>query len=132
LAGIGHRTAQGHRPLTDPTAHGGRARTLSTSSSLPYRATASPAGHRHRLGPERIAQAWAELMKRLGYTRYVAQGETGARRSRARWRASGLGTARDPHQLAGDRAARGGRGAWPAGPCRRDSPTRNVPCSKRS
>ena len=25
-------------------------------------------------GPDRIAQAWAELMKRLGYTRYVAQG----------------------------------------------------------
>ena len=25
-------------------------------------------------GPERIARAWAELMKRLGYTRYVAQG----------------------------------------------------------
>ena len=24
--------------------------------------------------PERIARAWAELMKRLGYTRYVAQG----------------------------------------------------------
>ena len=25
-------------------------------------------------GPDRIARAWAELMKRLGYTRYVAQG----------------------------------------------------------
>ena len=25
-------------------------------------------------GPERMARAWAELMKRLGYTRYVAQG----------------------------------------------------------
>ena len=25
-------------------------------------------------GPERIGRAWAELMKRLGYTRYVAQG----------------------------------------------------------
>ena len=24
--------------------------------------------------PDRIARAWAELMKRLGYTRYVAQG----------------------------------------------------------
>jgi pimeloyl-ACP methyl ester carboxylesterase len=29
---------------------------------------------RPRLDPERIARAWAELMKRLGYTRYVAQG----------------------------------------------------------
>ena len=25
-------------------------------------------------GPARVAQAWAELMPRLGYTRYVAQG----------------------------------------------------------
>ena len=25
-------------------------------------------------GPIRIARAWAELMRRLGYTRYVAQG----------------------------------------------------------
>ena len=25
-------------------------------------------------GPDRIARAWAALMKRLGYTRYVAQG----------------------------------------------------------
>jgi pimeloyl-ACP methyl ester carboxylesterase len=25
-------------------------------------------------GPERVGRAWAELMKRLGYTRYVAQG----------------------------------------------------------
>src|SRR5207237_459762 len=25
-------------------------------------------------GPERIARAWTELMKRIGYTRYVAQG----------------------------------------------------------
>src|SRR5262249_42840483 len=25
-------------------------------------------------GPPRIARAWAELMKRLGYTKYVAQG----------------------------------------------------------
>ena len=25
-------------------------------------------------GPERMARAWAELMKRLGYSRYVAQG----------------------------------------------------------
>lgn len=25
-------------------------------------------------GPDRIARAWAELMERLGYTRYVAQG----------------------------------------------------------
>ena len=27
-----------------------------------------------RLGPDRIASAWTELMRRLGYTRFVAQG----------------------------------------------------------
>ncbi len=35
----------------------------------------------------RIAQAWAELMDRLGYTRYVAQGATSAPPSRTRWAA---------------------------------------------
>ena len=29
---------------------------------------------RARLGPRRIGEAWAELMRRLGYNRYVAQG----------------------------------------------------------
>jgi len=30
--------------------------------------------HRARVDPARIARAWIGLMKRLGYTRYVAQG----------------------------------------------------------
>jgi pimeloyl-ACP methyl ester carboxylesterase len=35
--------------------------------------------------PERVARAWAELMRRLGYTRYVAQGgDIGAPVSAAR------------------------------------------------
>src|SRR5918994_1978199 len=41
-------------PLTDPTAHGGKAEDAWEAA--------------------RTAQAWAELMARLGYTRYVAQG----------------------------------------------------------
>ena len=62
-------------PLTDPTAHGGRAEDAFdlVLPSLPgYGFSGQPtevgwdAGH--------IAQAWAELMNRLGYTRYVAQG----------------------------------------------------------
>jgi pimeloyl-ACP methyl ester carboxylesterase len=62
-------------PLTDPTAHGGRAEDAFdlVLPSLPgYGFSAEPA----ELGwnPGRIAQAWAELMHRLGYTRYVAQG----------------------------------------------------------
>jgi pimeloyl-ACP methyl ester carboxylesterase len=62
-------------PLTDPTAHGGRAEDafdLVLPSLAGYGFSAAPA----EVGwnPGRIAQAWAELMRRLGYTRYVAQG----------------------------------------------------------
>ena len=32
-------------------------------------------------GPEHIARAWAELMKRLGYDRYVARAAIGAGKS---------------------------------------------------
>jgi pimeloyl-ACP methyl ester carboxylesterase len=62
-------------PLTDPTAHGGRAEDAFhlVLPSLPgYGFSSEPA----EVGwnPDRVAQAWAELMRRLGYTRYVAQG----------------------------------------------------------
>jgi pimeloyl-ACP methyl ester carboxylesterase len=62
-------------PLTDPTSHGGRAEDAFdlVVPSLPgYGFSAEPA----EVGwdPGRVAQAWAELMRRLGYTRYVAQG----------------------------------------------------------
>ena len=61
-------------PLTDPTAYGGTAKDAFdlVLPSLPgYGFSASQRG---RLGPGRVAHAWAELMHRLGYTRYVAQG----------------------------------------------------------
>jgi pimeloyl-ACP methyl ester carboxylesterase len=62
-------------PLTDPTAHGGSAADAFdlVLPSLPgYGFSAEPA----EVGwdPGHVAQAWAELMRRLGYTRYVAQG----------------------------------------------------------
>jgi pimeloyl-ACP methyl ester carboxylesterase len=62
-------------PLTDPTAHGGSAADAFhlVLPSLPgYGFSGEPA----ELGWDsaRIARAWAELMERLGYTRYVAQG----------------------------------------------------------
>jgi pimeloyl-ACP methyl ester carboxylesterase len=62
-------------PLTDPTAHGGRAEDafdLVLPSLAGYGFSAAPT----EVGwnPGRMAQAWAELMRRLGYTRYVAQG----------------------------------------------------------
>jgi len=62
-------------PLTNPTAHGGRAEDAFdvVIPSLPgYGFSGRPAGA--GWDPDRIARAWAELMKRLGYTRYVAQG----------------------------------------------------------
>ncbi len=62
-------------PLTDPTAHGGRAEDAFdlVLPSLPgYGFSDQPT--EVGWGAGRIAQAWAELMKRLGYTRYVAQG----------------------------------------------------------
>ena len=62
-------------PLTDPTAHGGRAEDAFdvVIPSLPgYGFSGKPTGT--GWDPDHIARAWAELMKRLGYTRYVAQG----------------------------------------------------------
>jgi pimeloyl-ACP methyl ester carboxylesterase len=62
-------------PLTDPTAHGGRAEEAFdlVLPSLPgYGFSGEPTELGWNVG--RIAQAWAELMHRLGYTRYVAQG----------------------------------------------------------
>src|ERR1700716_2922716 len=62
-------------PLTDPTAHGGRAEDAfpPVLPSLPgYGFSDEPT--ELGWGPIRIGQAWAELMRRLGYTRYVAQG----------------------------------------------------------
>ena len=62
-------------PLTDPTAHGGKAEDAFdvVIPSLPgYGFSGKPTVT--GWDPEHIARAWAELMKRLGYTRYVAQG----------------------------------------------------------
>src|SRR5262249_45411247 len=62
-------------PLTDPTAHGGSAADAFdvVIPSMPgYGFSGKPTGT--GWGPEHIARVWAELMKRLGYTRYVAQG----------------------------------------------------------
>ena len=62
-------------PLTDPTAHGGRAEDafdLVLPSIPGYGFSGEPT--EVGWGPARVAPAWAELMHRLGYTRYVAQG----------------------------------------------------------
>ncbi len=62
-------------PLTDPTSHGGTAEDAFhlVLPSLPgYGFSGEPTELGWNTG--RIARAWAELMDRLGYTRYVAQG----------------------------------------------------------
>ena len=62
-------------PLADPTAHGGRpedAFDLVLPSMPGYGFSGKPASA--GWDPDHIARAWSELMRRLGYTRYVAQG----------------------------------------------------------
>lgn len=62
-------------PLTNPTAHGGNASDAFdvVIPSLPgYGYSGKPTTH--GWGPGRIARAWVTLMKRLGYTKFVAQG----------------------------------------------------------
>src|SRR5262245_8354560 len=62
-------------PLVDPTAHGGSASDAFdvVIPSIPgYGFSGKPTAT--GWGPEHIARAWVELMKRLGYTKFVAQG----------------------------------------------------------
>jgi pimeloyl-ACP methyl ester carboxylesterase len=62
-------------PLTNPTAHGGSASDafhLVIPSMPGYGFSGKPTSP--GWDPTRIARAWIVLMKRLGYTRYVAQG----------------------------------------------------------
>ena len=62
-------------PLVNPTAHGGKAEDAFdvVIPSIPgYGFSGKPTGT--GWDPSQIARAWAELMKRLGYTHYVAQG----------------------------------------------------------
>jgi pimeloyl-ACP methyl ester carboxylesterase len=62
-------------PLANPTAHGASASDAFhvVIPSMPgYGFSGKPTST--GWGPERMGRAWAELMKRLGYTRFVAQG----------------------------------------------------------
>jgi pimeloyl-ACP methyl ester carboxylesterase len=62
-------------PLTDPTEHGATAADAFhvVIPSMPgYGFSGKPTNT--GWGPERMGRAWAELMARLGHTRYVAQG----------------------------------------------------------
>ena len=62
-------------PLTNPTAHGGKASdafhvVVPSMPGYGYSGKPTTTGW----GPDRIARAWVKLMKRLGYERFVAQG----------------------------------------------------------
>jgi pimeloyl-ACP methyl ester carboxylesterase len=62
-------------PLTDPTAHGGRAEdafhlVLPTYPGYGWSGKPTAKGW----GPDHVARAWDTLMQRLGYSRYVSQG----------------------------------------------------------
>ena len=62
-------------PLTDPTAHGGKAEDafhLVLPTYPGYGFSGKPKGT--NWGPDHVARAWHELMQRLGYQRYVSQG----------------------------------------------------------
>jgi hypothetical protein len=73
-------------PLTDPTAHGGAAEDA-FDLVLPSLPGFGFSGQPSELGwdPGRVGRAWAELMKRLGYNRYVAQGGDIGATSLTRW-----------------------------------------------
>src|SRR5947199_3955124 len=96
-------------PLTDPTAHGGRAEDAFdlVLPSLPgYGFSGEPM--EGGWGPDRIARAWAELMNRLGYTRYVAQGgDQGANVTDAMGRLAPTGLVGGPLTLPGSFRAAG-------------------------
>ena len=121
-------------PLTNPTAHGGRAEDA-FDVVIPSMPGYGFSGRPTDTGwdPDRIARAWAELMKRLGYTHYVAQGgDWGSPVSSAMARQAPPGLlgihinlpATVPPEVAAVLAA--------AGPRRRDSPKRNARRSTRS
>ena len=75
-------------PLTNPTAHRGRAEdafdlVIPSMPGYGFSGKHTTAGW----NPFRIEAAWDTLMKRLGYTHYGHKAATGARRFQRRWRA---------------------------------------------
>jgi len=114
-------------PLTDPTAHGASATDAFhvVVPSMPgYGFSGKPTST--GWGPERMGRAWAALMGRLGYRRYVAQGGDWVRPSSTRSACRHLRdcsastpTCRPPFRLASTRLL------WPATRHRMVSQPRN-------
>ena len=85
--------------LTNPNAHGASASdafdvVIPSMPGYGFSGKPTSAGW----GPERIARAWNELMKRLGYKKYVAQGGDWGAVVVDMMHAGAAGTARHPHQ----------------------------------
>ena len=116
-------------PLTDPTAHGGTAADAFhvVIPSLPgYGFSGKPTAPGWT--PITIAQAWATLMQRLGYTKYVAQGgDWGNAVSEVMALQQPQGIARHPHQHGGHGSGQHLEGArLPRGAARRSRPPTNA------
>jgi hypothetical protein len=118
-------------PLTDPTAHGGAAEDAFhlVIPSLPgYGFSARPGTT--GWDPDRTARAWAELMRRLGYTRTSRRVEIGGRWSPRRWGDRRRQDCSASTSTCRRRSRPRWRRRWPAlGPCRRTCRSRNGPWS---
>ena len=134
LAGLGVRAAQDRRSAhrsRPPMAE--RAKTPSISSCRRCLATASPASRRTPAGVPTASRAWAELMKRLGYTRYVAQGgDWGSPVSSAMARQAPPACSASTSTCRRSCRPRWPRRSLPADLHRRDYPRRNARRSTRS
>jgi pimeloyl-ACP methyl ester carboxylesterase len=121
-------------PLTDPTKFGGKPEDAFdvVIPSLPgfgFSGRPTETGW----GPERIAKAWDVLMKRLGYTRYVAQGgDWGSAIVQAMGRQAPAGLLGIHTNLPSTVPADVAPVLVLAGPHPPDSPTRKRPCSNLS
>ena len=110
-------------PLTNPTAHGASASDafhLVIPSMPGYGFSGKPTTT--GWGPDRIARAWIVLMKRLGYTKFVAQGGDWGAGVCTAGRAGASGTARHSHQLPWHHSCRHRQGA----PGRRSAAVRSL------
>jgi hypothetical protein len=102
-------------PLTDPTKYGGPGRgCLRRRDSVPARLRLSERPTQAGWGLDRIGSPWAILMKRLGYTHYVAQGGDGGGRRRGNGPTGASGPARHPNTglSVESRSAREGRTSY--------------------
>ena len=99
-------------PLTNPTAHGGeRFRRLPPGDSIDAGLRVFGKPTTTGWDPPRIARAWIVLMKRLGYTKFVAQGGDWGSPSRRDGQTGAAGIAWHPRQPARRCSARDHKGA---------------------